>query len=454
MRVRLLPLVALLVCTTAGAQRPPPGYVSEKLPNGLAVSILPDATMPVVATQVWYHVGSANEEPKTRGFAHLFEHLMFGGTLSTPKRAIWDHHERYGGDNNAYTSFDDTVYVSEIPPAGYTRVLSLEADRMIDLSLTSENLENEKRIVTEELRLTNENSPLNRLYTKGLKAIFGEHPYALEPTGTKEDVAAATLEHAREFYARFYRPKNAHLVVVGPIDAAATLAKVREAFGPLPADGETPPDVPSLATWKFPAEIDLSEDIPPVEIAVLGFPLPPTDHADAPTLKVLFSLLAWGHVDPLEEDLVRRRRKALFAGTRGMTMRRGGAIVLYSASLPYRRKASAYRFLDEARQKLGAFEWIDEAKLRAAKRRLILSELQDAYYASSIADRIGRAAWYEGDERHAFDTAARIDEVGLEDVKAAFRKYVLDREPIRVYVSPEHVPVLVRLFGWLEPVVR
>src|SRR6185436_5542916 len=220
----------------------PAGYVQTRLDNGLAVSILPDPTMPVVATEVWYHVGSANEEPSTRGFAHLFEHMMFGGTASHAKEDYWEHHHRFGGEDNAYTSFDETVYESEIPPEGHAEVLAMEADRMANLSLTPDNLANEKRIVTEELRLSTENSPFARLQTKLLKAVFGEHPYALSPVGTKEDIDAATLDLARGFYARYYRPRNAHLVVVGPVDAARTLEEIEKDFGPLPADGVTPPD--------------------------------------------------------------------------------------------------------------------------------------------------------------------------------------------------------------------
>lgn len=424
------------------------------LPNGMAVSIVPDPRMPVVATQLWYHVGSANEEPKTRGFAHLFEHLMFGGTSSTSKSEVWDLHRRHGGSNNAYTSFDDTVFVSQIPPAGHARVLEIEADRMAHLSLTPEDLENEKRIVTEELRLSSENSPYSRLAVKALKVVLGEHPYALTPLGTKEDIAAATLEHAGDFYGRYYRPRNAHLVVVGPVDAAATLAKVRETFGAVPAGGETPPDVPPVATWTFPPEIELSEDLPPVEIAVLGFPLPPADDPDADALDLMLALLAWANVDPVEEELVRRRSKALYAGTETMRARRGGGLALYAAQLPYRRKATAYRLLEETRQKLASFEWLDEERLSAAKRRLTLGEMGQGYYASSLASRIGRAAWYLGDERRAFDRTARIDAVRVEDVKAAFRRTLLEPKPVRLYLSPSHVPLWVRLFGWLYPVMK
>jgi len=164
---------------------PPSGYISEVLPNGLRVSILPDPANPVVATQVWYHVGSANEEPRTRGFAHLFEHLMFGGTARWSKEDLWRVHNDNGGDENAYTSWDETVYVSEIPAGPHGQVLEMEADRMVNLRLTQENLDNEKRIVTEELRVSLENDPQTRMLSTALKKALGEHPYALTPVGTK-----------------------------------------------------------------------------------------------------------------------------------------------------------------------------------------------------------------------------------------------------------------------------
>ena len=452
-RVLIPSLLAAMLASGPGAAGPPPGSVKETLPNGLAVSILPDPTLPIVATQVGYHVGSANEEPQTRGFAHLFEHLMFGGTPSHPKRAIWDHHEAFGGDTNAYTSFDETVYVSSLPPAGHDGVLELEADRMVNLSLTEENLDNEKRIVTEELRVSTENDPMSRLFSAALKRILADHPYALTPVGTKEDIAAATLEHAREFYDRYYRPQNAHVVVVGPVDPAATLARIRAAFGPLPADGLTPPDVPPIYGWHFPDALEFEEDLPPAEIAVIGFPLPAPSHPDAAALELLTEILGWSALDPFEDELVRKRRKALAAGTESYFVRRGGLIAFYSANLPYRRKSTAFRHLEQTRQTLGRFAWLDDERLAAAKSKLAQRHEQRAYFAVSTASEIGRAAWWEADESRAFDRTERLEAVSLVEVKEAFRRYVLEAEPVKLYIVPERVPLYVRLFGWLYPLV-
>lgn len=453
----LLVAAALLMAPDRAAgtlAKPPAGYVSELLPNGLCVSILPDPANTVVSTQVWYHVGSANEDEGSRGLAHLFEHLMFGETTNRSKEDYSDYHHRHGGEENAFTSFDETVYVSEIAPEHHLGVLEREADRMVNLKLTEENLANEKKIVTEELRLDTENSPESRVFVAAQKALLGEHPYALLPTGTKENVAAATVESCRTFYERYYRPNNAHLVIAGPVDAPATLEAVRRLFGSIPQGGRPPADVPSLYGWKFPDEVSLKEDLPPVEAAILGFPLPPPGLEDHWAIEVMMQLLSGGEVDPVREEVVTHRRKAIEAGVETFSFRRGGGIIVYSASLPYRRRKTAFRLLEQTRAKLSRLEWLTEESLASAKRSLKRRELGAIYYPASRAGTIGQARWWQDDERRAFDRTARVDAVTLEQVRSAWRTYVEQARAIRVYVRPEHVPLLVRLFGWLYPLVR
>ena len=187
------------------------------LPNGLEVSVLSDPSMPVVATQLWYRVGAADETPGSRGLAHLFEHLMFGATSAYPKGEYSRFVTSAGGDDNAFTSADETVYVAAVPPAALAGVISREGDRMRNLTLDEAGLENEKKIVIEELRLRTENDPMSRLLVAAQRALLGDHPYALDASGSKEDVARASLASCRAFYDAHYRPNHAHLVVVGPV---------------------------------------------------------------------------------------------------------------------------------------------------------------------------------------------------------------------------------------------
>jgi len=453
---RLLIVLATLSLTShasAAGRSAPPGFIDRVLANGLQVTILPDTTLPIVSTRVWYHVGAANESPNTRGFAHLFEHLMFSGTPTYEKGAWEAHHHRFGGVENAHTSWDETTYESDIPPAGFLEVLAMEADRMVNLRLDAKALENEKRIVTEELRATIENDPMSRMLEVALKRLCGDHPYAVTPLGTKEDIAAATLEHARAFYARYYGPRNAHLVIVGPVEGPATLAEVERRFGRLPARGETPPDVPALAGWKFPERIRLKEDLPPAEVAVLVYPLPPAESEDDLALGVMEEILSGAQVDPFREDLVRRRREALEAGSQPLMLRRGGVLCFYSAVLPYRREAGQLEVMDQSMKRLIRADWLTEERLAGARSKILRSIESQRYRASELADALAQHRWWRGDASLAFTRAERVAALTRADVARVFQRYVASPKPVTVYVQPEKVPILLRLFGWLLPVV-
>jgi zinc protease len=431
-----------------------PTLVRETLPNGLEVTILPDPAMPVVATQVWYHVGSADEDPGSRGLAHLFEHLMFGPTATRDGRELSEYHHRHGGDDNAYTTPDETVYVSEIAPRQHLGVLEREADRMVNLAITQEALDNERRIVTEELRLRIENNPLTRLFSAAQSALLADHPYGHDTAGTREDLAAADLDAVRAFYSRHYRPDNAHVVVVGPVDPHATLEAVRRAFGPIPRrPAPARAEIPPVLSLDLPRELTLREDLPPVEVALQGYPLPPAASPHHHALELAVEILSGGSVDRVREDLVVRRGRALEGGTEAVFLRQGGALVLYAVNLPYRRTATAHRHLAQARAELARLEWLTEETLASAKRALLRREMDAVYLAASRAQALGQARWWQGDAAAGLSRAARIEAVDRAQVEAAYRRYVVDPEPVRLTLLPEKVPWYVRLFSWLYPLV-
>lgn len=443
-------VLPVLVWATVAAGTPAPSLLHERLENGLTVSILADANMPVVATQVWYHVGSANEAEDSRGFAHLFEHLMFGGSANFAKDELMRHHTRGGGSWNGYTSLDETVYVSALAPEGLDQVLAMEADRMAHLNLTEENLANEKRIVTEELRLRIENNPLTRVGTSVQGAVLADHPYAISPVGTQEDIERATLAGARRFYQTLYGPGNAHLVIVGPVDAAATMAKVRQTLGAVPARGAPPPDIPDVYGWELRRAVSFTEDLPPVKVAAMAFPLP-TDAANREAVRVLHQLLARSAVDPFEEELVRRRRMAVFAMTEGLFFRRGNVLAFGAAYLPYRRETTAFRLIEETLADLSRLEWLTDETVAAAKRALLMDDLERRYYAEDMARAIGTAHWSYGDVHYALEQSEHIRRVTRADVAALWQRHIGEADGVRVFLKPEHVPWYIAAFGWLYP---
>ena len=424
-------------------------FTSKRLDNGLQVSVYEDQRMPIVTVQLVYYIGSSHEDDDSRGLAHLFEHLMFSATENYPERAVFKLIEQHGGSTNATTSFDETRYFASVPPGPHIGVLEIYADRMVNLLVTEEDLDRDKKIVLEELRVNAQNDPINRLGFEAVRQGFGKHPYAISPLGTEDDVNRATVAGCIEFYQRYYGPQNAHLSIVGPVGIEETLELAERLFGGIDKQVESPRAVPSLANWDFPEELNLSDDIPPVEASALVFELPTALSEDYEAIRLMILLISG--LDGFEDELVRKRRRALYAQMFDLPTKAGRVLAFASISLPYRRKATAFLHLEQTLETLARFEWLDEQSLHAAKRRYLQTEYQGRYRSSSMASRIEFAHGWQNDVRRAFDREDRINAVSLEDIKRVFQRFVVNSEPTRIYIEPERVPWYVSTFGWLYP---
>lgn len=424
-------------------------FTSRILENGLRVSILGDERMPIVTVHLTYRVGSAHENENARGLAHLFEHLMFSATHKYPHRAVHEHVEQLGGTTNAFTSFDETRFYALTPPGGHVKVIEIFADRMVNLQVTEEDLERDKKIVLEELRVDAQNDPINRLGFEALREGFGEHPYAISPLGTIEDINNATLDRCLEFYERYYGPKNAHLIVVGPVDEVATLALIQDEFGEIDKEVQEPASIPTLESWEFPSELNLREDIPPVEVSALVYKLPPATKDDYEAIRLALTLL--NGFDGFEDEIVRKQRRAIYAQILELPTKAGRVLAFGSISLPYRRKHTAFLDLHEILAELSQFNWVSEKTLKSAKSWYLQTEYAGRYRSSSMASRIEFAAGWQNEISLAFEREARINAVQVDDIKDVFRRYVIEGNPTKLYIQPESVPWYVTMFGWLYP---
>ncbi|MHC5674512.1 M16 family metallopeptidase [Nostoc sp.] len=201
------------------------------LENGLTVLTKEVHTAPVVTVQVWYKVGSRNEEPGVNGIAHQLEHMMFKGTKNRPIQ-FGRLFSALGSDSNAFTSYDQTAYYGTVERNKLKALLVLEADRMQNSQIEPEQLASEKRVVISELQ-GYENSPEYRLNRAVMQAVFPNHAYGLPVGGTKADVEKFQVEQVQKYYRNFYSPDNAVLVIVGDFQTANTLETVKEVFGEL-----------------------------------------------------------------------------------------------------------------------------------------------------------------------------------------------------------------------------
>ncbi|HVT02646.1 MAG TPA: pitrilysin family protein [Thermoanaerobaculia bacterium] len=214
-----------------------------KLANGLHVVLNEDHTAPLVAVNLWYHVGSKNERPGRTGFAHLFEHMLFSGSQNVGNNEHFRHIQSVGGVLNGTTFFDRTNYYETLPSNYLALALWLESDRMGFYlpALTREKLDVQINVVKEERRLRVDNVPygdfLERLLRLGYDSDF---PYHWEVIGSMADIGAAQLDDVREFFETFYRPNNAVLTIVGDFDPGEAGALVERYFAEIPA-GPAPP---------------------------------------------------------------------------------------------------------------------------------------------------------------------------------------------------------------------
>src|SRR5919201_1289013 len=203
-------VVAATVQPSSAASRPPKfQYQITTLPNGLTVVLSEDHSTPIVHVNLAYHVGSKNEKPGRTGFAHLFEHLMFKGSKNVQPEAHTSMLASVGGQSNAYTTDDETVFWETVPSQYLPLILWLEADRMASLRVDKETFTNEREVVKEERRMRVENQPYGRLKEIIYDKAFTVHPYKHPTIGSMADLEAASVDDVLDFFHTYYVPANA-----------------------------------------------------------------------------------------------------------------------------------------------------------------------------------------------------------------------------------------------------
>jgi predicted Zn-dependent peptidase len=234
--MRHFAIAAALSCTAAVFAQDVK-FEKYQLDNGMTVILHEDHALPVVGINTWYYVGAKEESPHRSGFAHLFEHLMFMGTDRVPTGQFDTIMESGGGSNNASTAFDRTNYFSNGPSSLLPTLLWLDADRLEDLGRTMNQfkLDRQREVVLNERRQSFENAPYGMSELLITAKMFPEgHPYHNEVIGTREDIEKAQVKDVKEFFATFYVPNNASLVVAGDFDPAKVKPLVAKLFGTLP----------------------------------------------------------------------------------------------------------------------------------------------------------------------------------------------------------------------------
>ena len=289
-------------------------YRIVTLPNGLKVILSEDHSTPIVHLQLWYHVGSKNEPTGRTGFAHLFEHLMFKGSHNVRSDEHLTLISRVGGDGNAYTTEDATVFLETVPSQYLPLVLWLEADRMATLRINQTTLDSEREVVKEERRWRYENEPFGLLPEIIYDHAFTTHPYKHTAIGSMADLEAASINDVREFFDTYYVPENATLTVVGDFESENALQMIEHYFGRIPkATNPVPREIPREPPPTAERRVTVEADNWPLPAVVVIHPITYDGHPDAYPLHILSKILSDGESSRIHRELVYDQQVAVSA---------------------------------------------------------------------------------------------------------------------------------------------
>ncbi|MEA5618925.1 pitrilysin family protein [Cronbergia sp. UHCC 0137] len=390
------------------------------LENGLTILTKEVHNAPVVTVQVWYKVGSRNEEPGINGISHQLEHLMFKGTKDRPVQ-FGKLFSALGSDSNAFTSYDQTAYYSTAEPEKLNSLLVLEADRMQNSLINAEHLASEKRVVISELQ-GYENSPEYRLNRAVMEAAFPDHPYGLPVGGTKADVERFTVEQVREYYEKFYNPEQAVLVIVGDFQTSETLEKVKEVFGKIQNQKSTidqpKPKTPSL---KSHTPIVLREPGAGLLLQII-YPVPDLKQPDIPALDVMDYILTVGRNSYLYQLLV-ESGLANEISTNVASLRDGGWYEMLVNAAPNQNLQKIDQLLMDAIANLTQIGVTPE-QVEQAKTQLVANTILNSRDLTSQAMQLGNDEVTADDYTYTERYLDSVRQVKVADVMAVINKYL------------------------------
>lgn len=404
------------------------------LENGLRVLLLPDRSAPLIALQLWFKVGSRHEKKGKTGLAHLFEHLMFNQFESLAAGEFDVKMESMGADNNASTWLDFTQYQEAFPKKHLRAVLELEAHRMTSLVLESEPVAREKEVVMNERRYRVDDDVDGAAEELLYKTAFSAHPYHSPTIGWMKDIEGLSPQDCKQFYAQYYCPNNATLVLVGDLSPARALSLVSRAFGHIP-QAEVPEEDthfdPPQTTGKQVA-VELPTATSKLQVGFLGPALGDEDHVLA---CLLVEVLTSGNASRLHQRMVYRDQIASeVAGFVGP--HRDPSLIEFSASA--REEADAQTLLltlETELEKLRS-QPISNEELERAKARFEFSQLGGMETAEGKASQLGFYDTLLGNPVAAWERLERAQRAQASDLRRVARRYLRPERQTSVLVSP------------------
>lgn len=418
---------------------------SYHLPNGLHVVLSEDHTAPIVAVNLWYHVGSANERLDRTGFAHLFEHMLFQGSANVEANEHFELIQRAGGTLNGSTWLDRTNYYETVPSHQIALALWLEADRMGRMlpGLTQQKLDTQRDVVKNERRWSVDNQPYGTWWERLPALCFPEeHPFHHSLIGSMEHLTDASLADVADFFQTYYTPDNAVLTVAGDFDRTETMRLIAEYYGPIPRGGHRPPlrDMTLPPTFGDTRRTTVPDAVAlPRLFVACRTPVFGSDGYYAASLAAAVLGLRTGC--RLEQSLVRTQRIASQASAFTYDLAKGSDLLVIDATAhpdvtPAQLEAAVLAELDLMYQ-----QGVTDVEVQRARALIETSFVTSMQSAAERADQLSRFATYFGDAALINEQVARYAATTTAAVSALARERLgPDNRALLLYVPAEEQP--------------
>lgn len=432
-----LAAVALWWVSLDAAVRPPKlEYQRLQLPNGLTVILHQDRSTPIAHVQLWYHVGSKNERAGRTGFAHFFEHLMFKGSKNVEPEQHTSIVSSVGGQANAYTNEDATVFWQTVPAQYLPLVLWMEADRMATLRIDDATFKSERQVVKEERRMRIENQPYGRLNEIIFNEAFTVHPYKHPVIGSMEDLEASTVDDVREFYATYYVPTNATMVIAGDFDVEQATDLVNRYFGRIPKPSKVVPrEITAEPPQKQEKRVRVDEPWP-LPAVVVAHHITYDGHPDSYPLHIVSKVLSDGQSSRIYRKLVYETGIAVSAFGGGNIIEHPNLFFAVAIVNPGQTPEAAEKALIEELERLKT-DGISEHELQQAKNQFARDYILQRESVQDKATVLAHAEVIHSDITTADGEFDIFQKMTMADVQRVAKTYFTPETRLVLHVMPK-----------------
>jgi len=428
-----------VLCASVLALAQPSDVKTETLSNGMKILIQEDHHIPNVAMYFFYKIGSRNEHPGATGLSHFFEHMMFNGAKKYGPGQFDFQMEKNGGNNNAYTTEDDTVYTDWFPSTALELMMDLEADRIRDLSFDPKIIESERGVVYSERRTSVDNSNFGILFEQLRAAAYTAHPYHWPVVGWPSDIESWTMDDLKNHFRMGYAPNNCVMVVVGDVSTPQVISLAKKYIEPIPRQDPPPPVRTKEPEQLGERRVTVVKQAQ-LTIELVAYHVPQTDHPDDAVLDVMETILSRGQSSRLYSRMVDKEQLVLSVNANRGNNFDPGLLIFSMQPRSGIEPARAEKVLFEELARLSS-QPVEDRELRKAKNQLLAAHYRELKTIAGRANLLGEYEVFYGDYRKLYSVEERYEAVTAADIQRVARQYLTEKNRTVATLIPEaHAP--------------